>query len=87
MNLETPGADHLRRAPELGILVALEAALAITIAALAAAHPALYDVPVDPDDYTVDVDAAATLARQAVDMLVTIARYRGALNDPDFGIF
>lgn len=87
MILETPGAHALRCAPELGILAALEAALAIAIPAVAAAHPELYDDQIDPGDYTLDVDAAATLTRQAADLLVTIARYRLALDDPDFGLF
>ena len=55
MIIKTPSADELHCAPELGILAALEAALAIAIPAVGAAHPELYDDQMDPGDYTLDV--------------------------------
>jgi hypothetical protein len=75
MIIHTPWVDHLRLAPELAILAALEAALATAIEMMAATHPEISD-GLDTDDYPRDVAAAIVLARLAADLIAAIDRYR-----------
>ena len=77
--IPTPG--DLDRAPELAILAALEHTLAVSVAALAGAHPELGD-PERPywlGSPSRSVTIAKTLIRRALGLQRTIRAYRRAL--------
>ena len=73
----TPRRDDLYAAPELASVAVLEAAAAVAVAALLAAHPndhELHDDPLPPERR-----AAWALADAARDVAAAIHRYRLAL--------
>lgn len=78
MIIDTPWADHLRLAPELAILAALEAALATTIDMMLASHPEIVDGADTADDHQDDVDVAAAIVitRLAAELIAAINSYR-----------
>ena len=76
-----PTPDDLDRAPELAILAALDHTLAVSVAALAGAHPELGD-PERPywlGSPSRSVTIAKTLIRRALGLQRTIRAYRRAL--------
>jgi hypothetical protein len=83
--IQTPFAGELCLAPELAILTTLEAALATTIQVMLAIHPELEGTTIPLEDFVADVKVAATIARQATQLLATVNRYRLTIFDPDFG--
>jgi hypothetical protein len=83
MIIATPCDDDLCVAPELAILAALEVNLAVTAQVLNIAHTEILAPGADPYHPGLDTKIAAALIAQASHMIVTINRYRLALQDPD----
>jgi hypothetical protein len=80
MIIATPADYDLCVAPELAILTALEASLAIAVQVLNIAHT---EILAEHRDVALDTRVAAELIAQATLMIATINRYRLALLDPD----
>jgi hypothetical protein len=87
MIIATPGDDDLCVAPELAILTALEASLAVAAQVLNIAHTEILAPGDDRHDPTIDTRIAAEIIAQATQLIATINRYRLALLDPDAGLF
>ena len=87
MIISTPCDADLCVAPELAILGALEANLAIAIAVLNIAHTEILSPGADPPQRNSDSAIAAILIAQSSRMIATINRYRLALVDPDADLF
>jgi hypothetical protein len=83
MIIATPGDDDLCVAPELAILTALEASLAVAAQVLNIAHTEILAPGDDRHDPTIDTRIAAEIIAQATQLIATINRYRLALVDPD----
>jgi hypothetical protein len=78
-----PDSHELRSAPELAILAAAENALTIAIRTLAVVHPDLTHANSELQNYTVATEEAATIMRQATDLIARIQRYRNWVLDLD----
>jgi hypothetical protein len=77
-----PDAD-LCVAPELAILAALEASLAIAAQVLSIAHTEILAPGDDRHPPGLDTRVAAEIIAEATHLIATINRYRLALLDPD----
>ena len=87
MIIAIPGDGDLCVAPELAILAALEATLALAALVLNIAHTEILAPGADRQDPAADTRIAAEIIAQAGNMITTINRYRLALLDPDAGLF
>lgn len=83
MIVAIPSDDDLWVAPELAILAALEAGLAIAVQVLNITHTEILAPGDDRHPPTIDIRVAAEIITQATHMIATIKRYRLALLDPD----
>jgi hypothetical protein len=83
MIIAIPPDDDLCVAPELAILTALEAGLAIAIQVLNITHTEILAPGEDRLPANLDTRVAAEIIGQATHMIATISRYRRALLDPD----
>ena len=83
MIIAIPPDDDLCVAPELAILTALEAGLAITVRVLNITHTEILAPGDDRWPANLDTRVAAEIIAQATCMIATINRYRLALLDPD----
>jgi len=83
MIIHIPGDDDLCVAPELAILSALEASLAVATQVLNIAHTEILAPGDDRHDPNLDTRIAAEIIAQATRLITTINRYRLALIDPD----
>ena len=83
MIIATPADDDLCVAPELAILTALEAILAIAAQVLNIAHTEILAPGADRYGPSLDTCVAAEIIAQATHTIATINRYRLALVDPD----
>ena len=83
LQIATPGDDDLCAAPELAILTALEASLAVAAQVLNIAHTEILAPGDSPHHTGPDTKIAAEIIAQASRMIAAINRYRIALLDPD----
>ena len=83
MIIAIPHDDDLCVAPELAILTALEASLAIAAQVLNIAHTEILAPGDDRLPLYVDTRVAAKIIAEATHLITTINRYRLALPDPD----
>jgi hypothetical protein len=83
MIIAIPHDDDLCVAPELAILAALEASLAIAAQVLNIAHTELLAPGDDRLTPYLDTRVAAEIIAEANHLITTINRYRLALLDPD----
>ena len=83
MIIAIPTDEDLCVAPELAILTALEASLAIAAQVLNIAHTQILAPGHDPQERHLDTRFAAQIIAEAAHMIATINRYRLALIDPD----
>ena len=83
MIIATPNDDDLYVAPELAILAALEASLAIAAQVLNIAHTEILAPGADRPPMYLDTRVAAEIIAEATHMIATINRYRLALLDPE----
>ena len=83
MIIAIPHDDDLCVAPELAILTALEASLAIATRVLNIAHTEILAPGDDRRDPCLDTRVAAEIIAQATRLIATINRYRLALLDAD----
>lgn len=83
MIIATPNDDDLCLAPELAILTALEASLAIAAQVLNIAHTEILAPGDDRLPMYLDTRVAAEIIAEATHLVATINRYRLALLDPD----
>jgi hypothetical protein len=83
MIIAIPPDDDICVAPELAILAALEAGLAITVQVLNITHTEILAPGDDRHPPNLDTRIAAEIIVQSTSMIATINRYRRALLDPD----
>jgi hypothetical protein len=83
MIIDIPPDNDLCVAPELAILTALEASLAIAARVLNIAHTEIFAPGHDRTDPSPDTCAAAEIIAEAAHLITTINRYRLTLLDPD----
>ena len=83
MIIAIPPDDDLCVAPELAILTALEADLAIAVQVLNITHTEILGPGDDRHPANLDTRVAAEIIAQATRMTAMINRYRLALLDPD----
>ena len=83
MIITVPNDDDLCVAPELAILTALEASLAIAAQVLIIAHTEILAPGDDRLTLYLDTRVAAEIIAEATHLITTINRYRLALLDPD----
>jgi len=83
MIIAIPPDDDLCVAPELAILTALEAGLAIAVQVLNITHTEILAPGDDRYPANLDIRIAAEIIAQATCMIASINRYRLALLDPD----
>ncbi len=83
MIIAIPPDDDLCVAPELAILTALEASLAIAAQVLNIAHTEILAPAAERCAPSLDTRVAAEIIAQAAHLIATINRYRLALLDPD----
>jgi hypothetical protein len=83
MNIALPPDDDLCVAPELAILTAIEAGLAIAVQVLNITHTEILAPGDDRHPASFETRVAAEIMAQATSMIATINRYRRALLDPD----
>jgi hypothetical protein len=83
MIIAIPHDDDLCVAPELAILAALEASLAIAAQVLNIAHTEILAPGDRRHPPFLDTRVAADIIAEATHMIATINRYRLALLDPD----
>ena len=85
MIIALPPDDDLCVAPELAILTALEAGLAIAVQVLNITHTEILAPSDERHPANLDTRIAGEIMAQATSMIATINRYRRALLDPDAG--
>jgi hypothetical protein len=83
MIIVTPADDDLCVAPELAILTALEASLAVAVQVLNIAHTEILAPGDDRYPSNLDTQIAAEIIAQATRLIAAINRYRLALIEPD----
>jgi hypothetical protein len=83
MIIAIPPDDDLCVAPELAILAALEAGLAIAVQVLNITHTEIFAPGDDRHPANLDTRVAAEIIAQATSLIATINRYRRSLLDPD----
>jgi hypothetical protein len=83
MIIAIPPDDDLCVAPELAILTAIEAGLAIAVQVLNITHTEILAPGDDRHPANLEIRVAAEIIAQATHMIATIGRYRSAILDPD----
>ena len=85
MIIAIPPDDDLCVAPELAILTAIEAGLAIAVRVLNITHTEILAPGDNRHPASFEIRVAADIIAQATHMIATIGRYRQVLLDPNAG--